>query len=321
MVSPHERLVNLALYLASRTKPVSIQECRDAGLGYPAGADDAAFQRMFERDKDALRAAGIAIVVDEDGRYSVDPDQSYAAEIELDDAECATIRALAAALVNDPSFPFAEDLAVAVAKMDLGPFPDEPVRSNLAVADPERQSAQARIAADAVSRRKRLRFGYTNARGERKRHEVEPYGVAFRRGRWYLVGRDVELDEVRVYALLRADALVVETTHPKNPDFEVPESFAIEDYLVLPFQIGSERFDAAALFGPSAAWRAPAATEGKGRLVPRHDGSVLWEVEAAWPRAFAAWCVANGPGVAPLAPEAAVSAYRAGLEEVAARHG
>lgn len=321
MTPAHERLINLALYLASRRRPVTIQECRDAGLGYPEDVDDAAFQRMFERDKDALRAAGITIVTDDHGRYFVDTVQSFATEIELADAECATVRALAAALVNDPSFPFADDLAMAVAKMDLGPFPDEPARSMLAIEDPARQSSLARTVTDAVARRKRIRFAYTNARGESKRHEVEPYGVTFRRGRWYLVGRDTDIDEVRVYALVRASSIEVNPSRPKAPDFEPPASFRVEDFLVLPFQIGNDRIDAAARFELDAAWRAAHATEGKGRVIPAADGSVLWEVQIASTRGFAAWCVANGPGIVPLTPAEAVEAYRAGLEEVAARHG
>lgn len=321
MASAHERLVNLALFLASRSRPVSIEECRTAGLGYPEDADEAAFQRMFERDKDALRASGLAIVTHEDGTYSVDPDRSYAAEIDLSDAECATVRALAAALLNDPSFPFRDDLGLAVAKMDLGPFPGEPAVSSLAVSEPERQSAQARAAAEAVARRKRVRFGYTNARGESRLHEVEPYGVAYRRGRWYLVGRDVDIDAVRVYALVRAVGLTPNASGPKTPDFEPPADFSIEDHLVLPFQIGGSRFEATALFEQDAAWRAKAATEGKGRLEPMPDGRVRWHVGAASARAFAAWCVQNGPGVRPVAPEDAVRAYRDGLQEVASRHG
>ncbi|MCL4078164.1 WYL domain-containing protein [Coriobacteriia bacterium Es71-Z0120] len=320
MTAAHERLVNLALYLASRARPVTIQQCREAGLGYPDDADDAAFQRMFERDKDALRAAGIAIVVDEEGRYSIDAAQSFAAEVDLTDAECAEVRVLAAALVNDPSFPFGDDLALAVAKMDLGPFPDEPARSTLALEDPERQSSLARAAADAVARRKRVRFAYTNARGESKFHEVEPYGLAFRRGRWYLVGRDVAIGEVRIYALVRASGLEVNAASPKNPDFEPPAGFRIEDCLVLPFQIGSDRVQGSARFEPDAAWRAAHLTEGKGRLNADADGGLRWEVEIASPRAFASWCIANGPGIVPLAPASAVRAYRVGLEEVAARH-
>ncbi|MCX8007601.1 MAG: WYL domain-containing protein [Coriobacteriia bacterium] len=321
MVKAHERLVNLALFLASRTRPVTVEECRTAGLGYPSEADDAAFQRMFERDKDALRAAGVAIVTHEDGRYSVDAERSFASTVELDDAECATVRAVAAALMHDPAFPFAEDLGVAVAKMDLGPFPGEPASSELAVADPERQSAHARLAADAVARRKRLTFDYTNARGERRLHEVEPYGVAYRRGRWYLIARDVDIDEVRVYALLRASDLRVDPVSPKSPDFDLPDGFALDEHLVLPFQIGPRRFEAAARFAPEAAWRAPALTEGKGRLERGSDGSVRWLVEAASPIAFAAWCAEHGPGVVPLEPAEAVAAYREGLAEVMALHG
>ncbi len=90
MSDPSERLVNLALYLTKTSRFVSAEECRSAGLGYPEDQDTTAFLRMFERDKEALRASGIAIEVDEDERYRVDRAGTFATAVELSAEEAAT---------------------------------------------------------------------------------------------------------------------------------------------------------------------------------------------------------------------------------------
>jgi len=64
VVSASERIVNLALYLASAVHPVSANEIAVNVAGYSPDQNAAAFGRMFERDKDDLRHAGIVIELD-----------------------------------------------------------------------------------------------------------------------------------------------------------------------------------------------------------------------------------------------------------------
>ncbi len=183
------------------------------------------------------------------------------------------------------------------------------------------QVEAARLLAGAATARKIAMFGYTNARGEVKRHEVEPYGLFFRGGRWYLVARDRDLGEVRVYALHRMDGCAVNASAPKTPDFAVPEGFSVDSYARLPFQYGREAFEAVGRFRADEAWRAERLAGGSGELAALADGGAEWRVEARDAGALASWCVEHGPGIWPVAPSVAVTAFRAGLEEVLARHG
>ncbi|MHB8924029.1 MAG: helix-turn-helix transcriptional regulator [Coriobacteriia bacterium] len=321
MIDASERLVNLALYLADVRQPVSAEECRAAGLGYPEDQDDAAFIRMFERDKDALRAAGLAIEVDENERYRVDRDGTFSKEVTLTAEETATIRTAAAALAGDESFPFAADLAIALAKLGHGAGASTSATSALADEDTAAQGTTAALAAEAISAGKRMAFDYTNAKGESRVHEVDPYGMFFREGRWYLVGLDTGLGQIRVYALSRATNVEMNTASPKTPDFTRPEWFSVAEYSLLPFQYGPEEHEAVLRFDPEDAWRASRLSGGRGVLEPQTDGSMLWRIQMGEPRALASWCAEHGPGITPLEPETVVETFRMGLQEVLSRHG
>jgi len=325
MPDPEERLVNLALLLGAATAPLSAAECRAAGIGYPEGQDETAFLRMFERDKDLLRGCGLAIEVVTDAggeRYVLDRSATYAAELTLTPEESAAVRTAAAALAGDASFPFADDLTAALTKLgwaaDAG---ERPAYSEAIDEDADAQVTAARLLAAAATARKTAAFGYTNARGQHKSHTTDPYGLFFREGRWYLVARDRDLDEVRVYALRRMDACAVNQSAPKTPDFAVPDGFTLDAYARLPFQYGAAPFEATVLFAPDEAWRAERLAAATGVLTSLADGSAEWRVEAADPAALASWCVEHGPGIVPLTPDAAAEAFRAGLEEVLQRHG
>lgn len=323
MPDPEERLVNLALLLGAATGPVSAAECRAAGIGYPEGQDEIAFLRMFERDKDVLRGCGLAIEVVKDGdgeRYVLDRSATYAAEVTLTPEETAAVRTAAAALAGDASFPFADDLTAALTKLGWG-ADERSAYSEAVDENPDVQVQAARLLASAATARKTVTFGYTNVRGEHKAHIVEPYGLFFREGRWYLVARDRDLGDVRVYALRRMDGCAVNPSAPKTPDFAVPEGLAIDEYARLPFQYGREPFEARVRFAPDEAWRADRLSGGVGALASDPDGSAEWRVEASDAEALASWCVEHGPGVLPIGPDAAVTAFRMGLEEVCERHG
>jgi proteasome accessory factor B len=318
-----ERLVNLALLLASTRNPISAETIRTDVFGYPEGQDEEAFLRMFERDKKQLRAFGLSLeVLDIEGvpAYRLDADASYAAELELTEAERATLRAVAAALASDPGFPFGADLSIAVAKLGGG-HSESAVASVLADETPAEQGVLASELAEAVAGRKRVRFGYTNAAGADRTHETEPYGVFFRDGRWYLVGRDVERDQTRTYAVRRMRDAGVNTRKPGSPDFEVPAGFSVADHMLLPFQYGDVSVECVLRFSAEDAWRAPRLTGGRGVLETQPDGSLSWTVNAADLSRLARWIVENGPGIVPLSPPELRETLAAGLRKVVDRHG
>lgn len=324
MADSVERMVNLALFLASTRSPRSAEDCRAAGLGYPDDQDDAAFIRMFERDKDALRAAGLVIEVVGDGdtdAYRIDAEATYARPVPLSDTERASLRAVATAFIEDPGFPFGDDLRSAMGKLgtsgDVGPL----AAADLGRSAPAGQGVDARAIAEAVQARKSVDFQYTNAAGETRDRSVDPYGVFFREGTWYLVGRDRGLDEVRTFAIPRMDSIDVNPARPRTPDFERPEDFDIREAERLPFQYGGAPFPARIRFASETAWRVDRLARGRGESTTLPDGSAIWTVEARDARRLASWIVDQGPGIHAVEPDPVVQELAAGVRKVAEAHG
>ncbi len=323
MSDPVERMVNLALYLASTHTPRTAEDCRAAGLGYPEDQDDAAFIRMFERDKDALRAGGLVIeVVDagESDAYRVDPDATYARPVDLTDAERSVLRAVATAFVDDPAFPFGDELLSAVSKLGTSGTGGPLASADLGRTAPEGQGIHARAIAEAVQTRKTVTFEYTNAADQTRVRSVDPYGVFFRDGSWYLVGRDRDADAVRTYAIPRMRDIDVNPSRPRTPDFERPADFDIRKAERLPFQYGGEPFPATVRFLPETAWRIDRLARGHGDSQTLPDGSAVWTVEANDARRLASWIVDEGPGLYAVEPDSVVEELVAGLKRVAASH-
>ncbi len=324
LYSAVERLVNLALYLAAAREPVSAEDIRAEVQGYDAGQADEAFKRQFERDKDDLRAAGFVIVTDaeNEGLYRLDRSATFAAPVELTGREAAAVRAAASALLDDPSFPFTDDLRLAMAKIasavDSG---DVPAAARLADEDPGQQGSAVALLSDAAGRGKSVGFDYTNSHGVRAPHRVEPYGLFLHDGRWYLVGRDVEKDEPRTYTVARMSDIEVNRSRPKSPDFERPAGFDVASFVRLPFQYGpaESEFEALVRFDATALWRAASLAAGHGELKTDGDGA-LWRVVARSQPLLLRFVIDNGPGLQLVEPSNACTALDDGLKEVLRLH-
>ena len=328
MVDAVERLVNLAFYLAAAAEPVSAERIRVDVTGYPAEQDEDAFKRMFERDKELLREAGFTILTDaeNEGYYRLDRAASFSEGIDLTPEQAAAVRVAGTAMLADPSFPFPDELRLALAKiasaLDGG---SATATARLADEDPQRQGAVVADLAAAAETCKRVTFGYTNSYGESAPHEVEPYGVFLHDGRWYLVGRDIAKDDVRTYTVARMAETTINAARPKSPDFARPEGFDVRSYLRLPFQYGpdSARFEAVLRFSADAAWRAGSLAAGQGSLAPDPDGdgSVFWTVEARSRERLLRFALENGPGMRVVEPADLTEQLTRGLEEVVRLHG
>jgi len=319
-----ERLVNLALYLAASPRHITAEQCRAADLGYPEGQDDMAFIRMFERDKDALRAAGLVIDVSARGEteaYRLDADATYARPLDLQPEEVSAISAVAAALADDPEFPFSGDLALAVAKLGTPGHDGNAATARMSEEGADERSMHARALAEAVHMRKSVTFDYTNSSRATRRRIVDPYGVFFREGRWYLTGRDRDIDAIRTFAIARLHDLDVNPQKPRTPDFERPTSFDVRDHERLPFQYGATSSPARVRFEPDVAWRAIRLARGRGTITTLPDGSTVWTVNAANLPRLASWLVDEGPGIHAVEPPELVAALASGLKAVVSAHG
>lgn len=225
----------------------------------PAYADPTrkheALMRMFERDKDELRALGVPIetVADIDGnlsRYRLGSRDFYlpflqlahekarpprrprgpgyqslpALAFEPEELDAIAHAAQRVGALGDPELTTAARRALRKLGHDL-PLPNPGHDELIAL---EQVPAPELLAAlgDALRRRKRLRFSYRSMhRDAEDEREVEPYGLAFLSGHWYLVGRDAAADALRQFRVSRVRALSVNPQRAQSPDFTLPADF------------------------------------------------------------------------------------------------
>jgi predicted DNA-binding transcriptional regulator YafY len=70
----------------------------------------------------------------------------------------------------------------------------------------------------------RLRFRYRSSRGEESERFLDPYGIAFHNGRWYVAGWDHLREAMRTFRLDR-----ILDIEPTRESFEAPEGFDLMD--------------------------------------------------------------------------------------------
>jgi predicted DNA-binding transcriptional regulator YafY len=101
---------------------------------------------------------------------------------------------------------------------------------------PQRENAVAarlRALGQALLRLKRVTFTYRGmARDNALPRSVEPYGLFFLRGHWYLAGLDVEVSELRNFRVSRMRDVTVNEKRPQSSDYSIPVTFRLADHAV-----------------------------------------------------------------------------------------
>ncbi|MEW2354344.1 YafY family protein [Spirillospora sp. NPDC029432] len=72
--------------------------------------------------------------------------------------------------------------------------------------------------AEAARARRRVRLRYRSFKGETGERDLDPYGLVFHSGRWYVTGHDHRSGEVRTFRVDR-----VESAEPGDATYDVPE--------------------------------------------------------------------------------------------------
>lgn len=200
-----ERLMNLLIMLLVQDRHVPKERIREVLYGDQT-VD--AFDRMFDRDKEELRGLGVPIEVgqldaffDDEVGYRIRPDHFALPGIRFTADEAAVV-SLAGKVWQHASL--AEETAAALRKL-------QPVLDD--APQPLPALAQAQINAEepsfdvfwqATQERRVVTFDYRRpGDATPTRRRLEPWGVVRQSGRWYVVGRDVDRDEERVFRLSR----------------------------------------------------------------------------------------------------------------------
>lgn len=198
-----ERLLNLLIMLLVQTRPVPKHRIR--GALYPGSGVDA-FEKMFERDKEELRALGIPIEVvttdplfDEPG-YRINEEQLRLPDVQLEPDEAAILAVAGRAWQNARLSERTREGLRKLAALGV-PFDEHELDMAAPRAVPDEpgfvefwEAAQNRVP---------IGFDYRRPGGEITRRHVEPWGVVRSSGRWYLVAHDLDRDARRTFRISR----------------------------------------------------------------------------------------------------------------------
>ncbi|HUF85070.1 MAG TPA: WYL domain-containing protein [Acidimicrobiia bacterium] len=191
-----ERLTNLVATLLDTRRPLPLEELVDLVPGYPP--DKASYRRQFERDKDTLRGIGIPVQTEPidalgpEVGYRIHPDQYYLPDLGLAAEEQAALH-----------------VAVTAVRLEGGAGPE--ALWKLGGLEGEAATAVAALPTvpelpalfDAYRERATVTFSY---RDERRR--LDPWGIVFRRGHWYVVGHDHDRADERAFRIDRVEGPV-----------------------------------------------------------------------------------------------------------------
>jgi proteasome accessory factor B len=227
-LNPAERLLNLVIALVNTNAAMTKQQVRTAVAGYSDAPSDEAFERMFERDKDMLRALGIPVVTvgtgghtDELG-YRIDQDAYALPPIDLTPAELGVL-SLAAQFWQDKTLQ--TDINRAMVKLRAAGAGDPSADALAGLAPSVRAVGDAYgPLMEAIEARRAVTFSYRAAyNGAVLTRHVEPWRIAARDGGWYLMCFDRDRQAPRVFRLSRIESRV-RITGPSGayeiPDFE-----------------------------------------------------------------------------------------------------
>lgn len=201
-----ERLMNLVICLLHTRAFVTAERLRETIPGYADAPSDEAFKRMFERDKEDLRDLGIPLetgslsAFDDEPGYRI-PRADYALpEITLEPDEAAAF-VLAARMWSSAALSASATRAIRkleAAGVEITPLPDglQPRVGAGGTGLP--------VVAEAAREGRRLRFDYRGAYdSEAAPRHLEPWGIVWWHGRWYVVGHDLDREAPRAFRLSR----------------------------------------------------------------------------------------------------------------------
>ncbi|HSN07229.1 MAG TPA: WYL domain-containing protein [Candidatus Angelobacter sp.] len=301
-----ERLLNLLFALMASSRPVPKHVLRDVIDAYRTSPSNEAFERMFERDKDELRSMGVPVETVEgaDGVGGIEGYRVAATAYALPavdfTADELAVLGLAARVWEQAILgPAAQRAVRKLEALGPGVVVEGPVgvETRIATAEPSFP-----VLLDAVRNRRAVRFAYRKPGEEApEQREVQPWGVASRRGHWYLVGHDVGRGAARVFRLSRVAGTA--SAYGAPGAYDVPDGIDVAAMIAA----SAPRPDALTARIRVAPGRANGLRRRAATTAPDGDGDVL-EVPYSDDEAMAADVVGLGSAAVVLEPASLRSA-------------
>ena len=339
-----QRWIDLLAALLARSYPATFRELAKDVPAYATARSEDALMRMFERDKDELRAFGIPIrttTMDSDegetGAYAIDRKNFYLPYLvvtsaggrapkkmdrfgykslttltfEPDELEAVAQAARRVQSLGDPLL--AADSASAQRKLAI----DLAIAESADTPDHVRIRAAGRVEQgvfeavnDALARRKTIVFQYHAMSTDRSEpRTVEPYGIFFLGSQWYLAGRDTVRGALRNFRLSRISTPKVNTVRSQTPDYDIPADFRIREHAQSrqAWEVGDADAVEAVVEFRGADGAAVAAAK-LGLPVAGHPNRRAFQARRI--DVFARWVLSFGGDAVPISPVPLVQAFR-----------
>ena len=207
-----ERMLNLLFVLLNSKTPLTREQIRERVPGY--GDSNEAFERMFERDKAALRDLAIPVETkpvdlfhDDVLGYRIDRSDWLMPEITLTTEERTYLSLAASAWQNAQLSTAAKQAASSVDAREH----DSDISVPVSLAKGRRYITEILAA---IANGKTVTFDYVGLnQSEVVKRTIDPWRALLHSGHWYLIGFDQEKGDVRTFRTDRIVGDLVETRH------------------------------------------------------------------------------------------------------------
>lgn len=207
-----ERMLNLLFVLLNSRTPLTREQIRERVPGY--GDSNEAFERMFERDKAALRDLAIPVETkpvdmfhDDVLGYRIDRSDWLMPEISITTEERTYLALAASAWQNAQLSTAARQAVSSVDAREQGAEISVPV----SLAKGRRHITEILAA---IANGKTVVFDYVGLnQSEVVKRTIDPWRALLHSGHWYLIGFDQDKGEVRTFRTDRIVGDLVETRH------------------------------------------------------------------------------------------------------------
>ena len=319
------RQLSLVAFLMAERRPLTARDVKGNVEGYSEMSDEA-FARRFYSDRAELIGLGVPLHSQRDEftgeeLYTLRSEHYFLDELELDDDELAALQT--ALYMLEGTFAYAEPLRLALQNLALGRpgFDDAPTETaaSVQVRDPDYSPEMAgRLSKleSAISKQRTIKFSYWSPRRDQVRERtLNPYALRRDRGTWYVVGHDLDNDDVRTFRVSRIRSDIRFATR-RERDFRLPADFDVDAYRVgEDWQHGPVLGTARIEVTGDTAWWVHRTLREAGTLT---DG--VFETEYAAIEPLAGWVLRQNGRAVPLEPEELRAACAEGLQRVRAAH-
>ena len=304
------RQLSLVAFLMAERRPLTARDIKSNVEGYQEMSDEA-FARRFYSDRAELVSLGVPLDSQRDEftgeeLYTLRAERYFLPELELDDEELAALQTCFFLL--EGRFAYAEPLRLALQNLALGrsagalAATPTGTAGRVEVRDPDYSpELQGRLGKleGAISKQRTVKFRYwTISSDEERERTLNPYALLPENGSWYVIGHDLDRDDIRTFRVSRIRSDIRFATR-RERDFRLPAEFDVEDYRGrADWQFGDIVGTATIEVAPDTAWWVERAYGGERNSVD----SDVFTTQYASSHLLARWILRQDGRAIPLEP-------------------